>query len=74
MNETEYTWTTIDGNQTKSNPVAYCKTHKCYLTAKQLTIHKCIRRECIGLRKLPHEFWDKRAERKKMKKERRKHL
>lgn len=56
---------TIDGNITTRPPVGYCHYKHGCLTVKQLILHKCLRRGCSRLQKYPHEFWDKRAERKK---------
>jgi hypothetical protein len=73
--QTEITYTLIDGNLSKKKPVAYCKSKKAYLVEGQLKLHRCLQLErgrgCINLQKLQHEFWDKRAERKRLRKERR---
>lgn len=68
-----YEYKTIDKNITKQKPVAYCKTHKYYLTEKQMKLHRCLTRKCTGLQRLSHEFWDEREERKRQKKIRKIH-
>ncbi len=55
----------IDGNLSSQKVVGYCRYHRGYLTVKQIRVHKCLTRQCVRLRKIPCEFWDKRAERKK---------
>lgn len=64
---------TIDGNETLT-PIAYCKSHHGYLTAKQLKLHRCLTINCCGLRKIPGEFWDERDRVKGLRKERKMRL
>lgn len=53
----------------RSNCVAYCENHKCYLTITQLKNMKCLQKQCRYLSKdTTHKFWIERAERRKMKK------
>jgi len=35
------------------------------MTVKQLRLHKCVRRGCKQLKRLEHDYWQQRAERKK---------
>lgn len=50
--------------------VAYCVKHKCYLTIIQLKNMNCLQKQCKYLIKIEsHQFWIKRAKRKKRKKE-----
>ena len=49
--------------------VAYCKYHKCYLTAKQICTKKCLYKQCKALDKfLDRKFWKDRELRKLNKK------
>lgn len=61
----------IDKNMVKS-PVAYCKTHKGYLSTKQMKVHKCLQIGCTGLERLDHPFWDERQRKKDEAKKRKK--
>ena len=54
----------------KSNCVAYCKKHRCYLTIIHLKNMSCLQKQCKYLVKEDnHKFWIERAERKKRKKD-----
>lgn len=53
----------IDKNMVKS-PVAYCKTHKGYLSTKQMKVHKCLQIGCTGLERLEHPYWEERQRKK----------
>lgn len=53
----------IDKNMLKS-PVAYCKTHKGYLSTKQMKVHKCLQIGCTGLERLEHPYWEERQRKK----------
>ena len=61
----------IDKNMIK-NPVAYCKTHKGYLSRKQMKIHQCVPKNCTGLKKIDCPYWEERQRRKREAKERKK--
>lgn len=55
----------------RSNCVAYCNYHKCYLTITHLKNMKCLQKQCRHLSKdTTHKFWIERAERRKKKNER----
>jgi len=52
----------------RSNCVAYCENHKCYLTILHLKNMKCLQKQCNYLRKeTTHKFWLEREEKKKKK-------
>jgi len=54
---------------------AYCKSHKCEITVKQMRLHKCLSRGCMHL--VPYEnhpFFIERARRKAESAERKKRL
>ena len=52
----------------RSNCVAYCKKHRCYLTITQLKNMSCLQKQCKYLHKeTTHKFWIER-EKKKMRK------
>jgi len=57
----------IDGNESE-NAVAYCKSKKGFLTAKQIRLHKCLKIQCTGLLKLNCKYWEERQKRKDAKK------
>lgn len=61
----------IDKNMIK-DPVAYCKTHKGFLSKKQMKVHQCVTKGCTGLQKIDGEFWEERRRRKREAKERKK--
>ena len=69
----EQLYKSIDGNTIK-NPVAYCKSHKGYLSLKQLKVHRCTSRCCIGLEKLDCPHWRERNRRRELSKQKRKEL
>lgn len=46
------------------NPVAYCKSHHCYLSKRQMKVHQCTRKHCTGLKKLDCSYWQERQQRK----------
>ena len=53
----------------KSNCVAFCKKHKCYLTILHLKNMHCLQKQCRYLSKeATHIFWLEREEKKKRKK------
>jgi hypothetical protein len=53
----------------RSNCVAYCENHKCYLTILHLKNMKCLQKQCNYLKKeMTHKYWINRAEKKKRKK------
>ena len=60
---------TIDGNHAKEI-IGYCKSHKGYLTEKQLRVHRCLRRQCTGLERIDCKFWQDRQEKKDAQKRR----
>lgn len=50
----------------RSNCVAYCNYHNCFLTIVHLKNMKCLQKQCRYLRKeTTHKFWINRAKRKK---------
>lgn len=51
-------------------PIAYCKSHKKYLTYKQMKLHKCTIKGCTGLQKIDCEYWKEKNRRKAEAKER----
>lgn len=54
----------------RSNCVAYCEKHKCFLTITHLKNMRCLQKQCRYLRKeTTHKFWIERAKRKSRKKE-----
>lgn len=57
-----------------SNTCAYCFFHKKALTPRQLQKHECLRKQCPGLIKHEHPYWDQREERKKKRAARKKRL
>jgi len=67
MNDSLYG--SIDGNLILK-PVAYCKSHRCYLSKKQMKTHQCTRKACTGLQKLDCPYWHERERRKQAAKER----
>lgn len=46
----------IDGNESKK-AVAFCKSKKAFLTAKQIKLHNCQEIKCTGLLKLNVPYW-----------------
>lgn len=53
----------------RSNCVAWCSYHKCYLTIIHLKNMKCLNKKCRYLLKQEnHIFWIKRAKKKEEKK------
>ena len=52
----------------RSNCVAYCKKHRCYLTIIHLKNMRCLQKQCRYLIKEDtHKFWIDRAKKKKEK-------
>ena len=56
------------------DPVAYCKSHKCYLSKKQMKVHRCLSRGCTGLQKMDCPYWEERKQRKESAKKKRKEI
>ena len=55
----------------RSNCVAYCNKHNCYLTKIHIKNMQCLQKQCRYLNKdTTHKFWIERAERRKKKNER----
>ena len=55
----------------RSNCVAYCKYHCCYLTIVHLKNMQCLQKQCRYLRKeTTHKFWIEREAKKKRKRSR----
>lgn len=61
----------IDKNLIKQ-PIGYCKTHRGYLSLKQMRLHKCTKKGCTGFRKLECPYWEERQRRKDEAKQRKK--
>lgn len=69
----EKLYRSIDRNMIRK-PVAYCKSHHCYLSKRQMKMHRCISRGCTGLQPVDDEFWEERRKRKQAKKQKKKEL
>lgn len=61
----------IDKNLIKK-PIGYCKTHKGYLSLKQMRLHKCMKKGCTGFKKVEGPYWEERQRRKDEAKQRKK--
>lgn len=64
----------IFNNYIKS-PCGYCRRHHGVLSVQQMKKKQCLQKQCHHLEKYEdHEYWEKRAEKKKKRLERKKYL
>jgi len=50
----------------KESVVGYCHYHKATLSEYQLKKKRCLEKQCTRLQRVPHPFWERREETKRL--------